>query len=186
MKQRDVWSDRTAEEEGGHIGPPRSYAIAFAITLLLAVFLLVGILPTLAFADDPLSEQQLQIERQLGCPICTNLPLNICDNQICTQMKGVISQKLNAGESQSQIVDFFVARYGDGVLLTPPNRGFNLAVWYGPFIAVLIGGLLVWALLRGSLRRQRELRRRLAPSDPELDAYRSRVRREVGRIGDSP
>jgi cytochrome c-type biogenesis protein CcmH len=153
--------------------------------LLLAVFLLFGILPTLAFADDPLTEQQLQIERQLGCPICTNLPLNICDNQICTQMKGVIRQKLDAGESQSQIVDFFVARYGDGVLLTPPNRGFNLAVWYGPFIAVLIGGLLVWALLRGSLRRQRELRRRLAPSDPGLDAYRSRVRREVGGIGDS-
>jgi cytochrome c-type biogenesis protein CcmH len=163
LKQREIW-------------------IAILLTLALAFSLSTAI----AFADDSATDQELQIERQLGCPICTNLPLNICDNQICASMKGVIRQKLDAGESSNQIIDYFVARYGDGVLLTPPNRGFNLAVWYGPAVAVLLGGLLVWVLLRGSLRRQKELGGRLTNADPGLDAYRSRVRREVEGIGDSP
>jgi cytochrome c-type biogenesis protein CcmH len=147
------------------------------LTLVVAVVWLLT--AAVAFADDPTSDQELQVERQLGCPICTNLPLNVCDNQICTQMKGVIHEKLAAGESPSQIIDYFVARYGDGVLLTPPNRGFNLAVWYGPIVAVLLGAVLVWLLVRGSLRRERELQQRLAGADPGLAEYRDRVRRDL-------
>jgi cytochrome c-type biogenesis protein CcmH len=140
---------------------------------------------TSALAAEPTAEQQLQVERQLGCPICTNVPLNVCDNQICQQMKGVIHQKLTDGESPDQIVDYFVARYGEGVLLTPPSSGFSLAVWYGPILALVVGGVLIWVLLRGSLRRQRLIQDRLTTTDVDLDDYRRRVRREVDRLGES-
>ena len=135
-----------------------------------------------AYADDPLAAKELQVERQLGCPICTNLPLNVCDNQLCQEMRGVIRQKLEAGETPDQVVAFFVSRYGDAVLLEPPQRGFSLAAWSMPFLAIAVGALIFFAFLRQSLRRRATIARRLVVEDPALDEYRARVRRELEKL----
>ena len=157
----------------------------WGLILIVAIcFFAASLAPTIAAADDPASEAELQIERQLGCPICTNLPLNVCNNQICVQMKGVIRQKLAAGETPDQIIAFFVARYGDGVLLVPPQQGFSLAVWYFPGLVILVGGLLVWVFVRASLLRQNQLERDRRVEEPGLDAYRQEVRRNVARSGE--
>lgn len=121
----------------------------------------------------------MEVERQLGCPVCTSLPLNVCDNQICMQMKGVIHDQLAAGKTPDEVVAYFVARYGEGILLTPPRQGFNLAVWYLPFLALFVGAGIVWAFLRRSLERERVAERRLAHVDPRLARYREQVRTEV-------
>ncbi|HLH74520.1 MAG TPA: cytochrome c-type biogenesis protein [Chloroflexota bacterium] len=133
-----------------------------------------------AFADDSLAAKELQVEKQLGCPICTDLPLNVCDNEICQQMRGVIHQKLSEGETPDQVVQYFVDRYGNGVLLTPPQQGFSLAAWYLPLLAVALGAIIVVTFLRHSLRRQRAIERRLAVEDPALERYRERVRKDLG------
>ena len=156
-------------------------SLAVLATILAVV---VWLTSAIAFADDPASESELQIERQLGCPVCTNLPLNVCDNQICQQMKGVIREKLAAGDTPDQVVAFFVSRYGDGVLLTPPQQGFSLAVWYFPVVAVLLAAIAIGAFLKASLVRQARIDRRLADADPDLEIYRREVRREVGSSGD--
>lgn len=161
----------------------RPYA---GVNLILLVLLALLFTTSVVFADDPASAQELQVERQLGCPICTNLPLNVCDNQLCVQMKGVIRQRLAAGDTPDQVVAYFVSRYGEGVLLTPPQQGFNLAVWYLPAVAVLLGIAVVWYFVRRSVRRQRAIDTRLGLGDPELDTYRRQVRREVGQLGDRP
>jgi cytochrome c-type biogenesis protein CcmH len=160
----------------------RSELAVAALTTIL--FLAAWLAPSIAFADEPASESELQIERQLGCPVCTNLPLNVCDNQICQQMKGVIREKLAAGQTPDQIVAFFVSRYGDGVLLTPPQQGFSLAVWYFPVVAVLLGAFAIGAFLQASLLRQANVDRRLGEADPDLEIYRREVRRDVGGSGD--
>jgi cytochrome c-type biogenesis protein CcmH len=152
-----------------------------AVLLGLLAIVAIAFVPAVALADDPASPQELQIERQLGCPICTNLPLNICDNALCTQMKGVIRQKLADGETSDQIIAYFVSRYGEGVLLTPPQQGFNLAVWYLPAAAVVLGALVVWFFVRRSVRRQQIIERRLGDGDPSLEDYRRRVRSEIGQ-----
>src|SRR5690242_14909158 len=108
LKLLEIWHTSSKDvERGGHVGPPHSPGLAFTMTVLLTLLMSLGLTSAVAFADDSVNDKQLQIERQLGCPICTNLPLNICDNQICANMKGVIRQKLDAGESPSQIVDYF-------------------------------------------------------------------------------
>ena len=162
----------------GGVGGARGWLV----TLLL--LLACGMLSTgTAFADD-LAQKQLEVEKQLGCPVCTDLPLNVCTNQICEQMKGVIHQKLSEGDTTNQVVQYFVARYGDGILLTPPQQGFTLAVWYLPILALLFGGFVVWAFVRQSVRRQGQIDRRLSETDVSLDLYRERVRREVDRLED--
>ena len=151
-------------------------------TLLLSVIAGLLTFVTLVspvFADSSLSAKELEVEKQLGCPICTDLPLNVCDNEICQQMRGVIHQKLSEGESPDQVVQYFVQRYGNGVLLAPPQQGFSLAAWYLPFLAVALGALVLTTFLRHSLRRQRVIRQRLAVEDPTLERYRARVRRDL-------
>jgi cytochrome c-type biogenesis protein CcmH len=155
---------------------------SLAALLLLVVIAFAAFPAGRAHADGPATDAELQVERQLGCPICTNLPLNVCDNPICESMKGVIRQQLAEGQSQDQIVAYFVSRYGDGVLLTPPQRGFNLAVWYLPFAAILVGTLIVWGFVRRSVRRHQVIDQRLQPSDATLGRYRERVRRQVKEL----
>lgn len=157
----------------------RILRLAAILALLAVLFAMLG--PETAWADD-LGEEQLKVERQLGCPICTDLPLNVCGNQICQDMKSIIHQKLAAGESPDQVVQYFVARYGEGVLLTPPQRGFSLAVWYLPVVAVLLGATIVGIFIRRSVHRQAQIDRRLEPADSGLDQYRQRVRREVEKL----
>lgn len=168
------------EGVGGEGRPRAPLPVLLAAGLaLLALVALTLAFARPAYADDPLAAKQLEVERQLGCPICTNLPLNVCDNQICQQMKGVIHDRLAAGDSSDQVVAYFVSRYGEGILLTPPRQGFNLAVWYLPILALIVGAAIVWAFVRRSLRRQRLAARRLATVDPRLEPYRQQVRDEV-------
>jgi len=155
-------------------------------TVLLSALLIVLVagfaLPRTAHADDPLAAKELQVERQLGCPICTDLPLNVCDNELCQEMRGVIHQKLSQGETPDQVVAYFVSRYGDSVLLSPPQQGFSLAAWYLPFLALVLGIAIVLTFLRRSLRRRKVVERRFQDQDPTLDPYRQQVRRDLEKM----
>jgi len=153
---------------------------------VIAVVLLVG--PgqhaPIAHADPPSDTQrELGIERTLACPQCTDLPLDVCDQDICNDMRGIIHQKVTAGESDVAIRQYFVQRYGTRVLLAPPMDWRGIIAWALPFIALLLGGVLTAIYLRSARRRtlpslvlsqaQDELKER------PTAGYRSRVEREV-------
>ena len=70
-------------------------------------------------------------------------------SDLAGQMREVIRTKLAAGESGDQIIAFFVERYGDSVLIEPPRHGIGLVVWAAPLLILVVGGLLLWRLLRG-------------------------------------
>ncbi len=152
-----------------------------ALVLVAAISVSLALTRT-AYADDPLGEKELQVERQLGCPICTNLPLNVCDNQLCQEMRGIIHQKLSQGETPEQVVAYFVSRYGDSVLLEPPRRGFSLAAWYLPFAALALGAVVFAGFLRQSLRRGKMVEQRLQFEDPGLERYRQQVRHDLEKL----
>ena len=63
-------------------------------------------------------------------------------------MRSVIRARLSAGASDQQILDEFVASYGDGILSEPPKRGISLGVWIGPVVAVVLGAIALTLLLR--------------------------------------
>jgi cytochrome c-type biogenesis protein CcmH len=63
-------------------------------------------------------------------------------------MRSVIRTRLVAGEPDQQILDEFVASYGDSILTEPPKRGISLGVWIGPLVGVALGTLLVGLLLK--------------------------------------
>lgn len=121
---------------------------------LLAALLLAFIWVGPAAAQTP-GEAALRIERQLLCPQCTNLRLDVCDTQICVDMRASIRERLARGESEQQIIEYFTGRYGQRVLAEVPARGFNLVLfgWVGAsLVAVAAVGGVVLVRLRRSAR----------------------------------
>jgi cytochrome c-type biogenesis protein CcmH len=123
----------------------RLIGAGFALALLLAAVARV------AYAD-PLDDEARKIGKQLQCPICSGASVADSPSDLAGQMRGVIRAKLEAGESDQQIVDYFVERYGDGILIEPPRRGISLLVWTAPLAILVVGGLLLARLLRSWLR----------------------------------
>jgi cytochrome c-type biogenesis protein CcmH len=110
----------------------------------------------LAYAEDPLTAEGRDIARALVCPVCENLSVLDSPSPLAQQMRTIINEKLTAGESREQILAYFVDRYGEGVLLEPPKRGFSLLVWLGPIVAALAGAAVVGTSLRRWLKRRSE------------------------------
>ena len=150
-----------------------------AIFLLVLTVLSAG--AAKARADGPpasAADRQLRIERSLACPQCTGLPVDVCDRDICQDMRAVIQQKIAAGESDAAIERYFVDRYGQRVLLAPPRNGANLVAWLMPLAGLLAGGMFVYLFLRYARHGSRAPATDPA-SDPTLSSYRLSVEREL-------
>lgn len=121
--------------------------------LTLALMLLALTVPswTTAYADA-LDEQTRQVAKRLQCPVCNGSSVADSPSDLARQMRNVIRQKLEAGESEDAIIAYFVERYGEGILTEPPRRGIGLAVWLAPIGILIAGGLLLGMLLRAWLR----------------------------------
>jgi len=111
-------------------------------TLVLAV-LLAGV----AFAQesepgDVTDDHINAVAKQLYCPVCENIPLDVCGTQACAQWRELIRLKLSQGQSEAEIKAYFVAQYGDRVLAAPPARGLNWLLYVIPPLAIL-GGVYI-------------------------------------------
>lgn len=101
-----------------------------------------------AQTSDPNSitdDQVNAIAKHLYCPVCENVPLDVCGTQACEQWRQVIRQKLAEGWNEAQIRQYFVDQYGDRVLATPPPRGINWLAYLVPPVVILAG---VWILVQ--------------------------------------
>jgi cytochrome c-type biogenesis protein CcmH len=80
----------------------------------------------------PSDDEVNAIAKQLFCPVCENVPLDVCPTQACAQWRATIREKLEAGWTEQQILDYFVQQYGERVLAQPSARGLNILVWVLP------------------------------------------------------
>ena len=112
---------------------------------MLALLLLA--VPAFARADAQ-DDAVRRIALQLQCPVCEGETVADSPSGLAADMRAVIRTKVAAGESDQQILDEFVASYGDGILTEPPKRGISLGVWMGPMIGLALGVFLLVVLLR--------------------------------------
>jgi cytochrome c-type biogenesis protein CcmH len=89
-----------------------------------------------------------RVARQLFCPVCENIPLDVCPTQACIQWRATIREKLAAGWTDQQILDYFVAQYGERVLARPSTHGLNILVWVTPPVLLAAGAVVLWRFLR--------------------------------------
>lgn len=120
---------------------------------LLCLLALLALAWAPAARADALDDRVRAIGKELRCPVCAGETVADSNAPFAVQMRGVIRQKLEAGETTDQIKAYFVARYGAEILLTPQTSGFTLGVWIMPVVALLIGLGVVFAVLRSWSRR---------------------------------
>jgi len=118
-------------------------------------FLLPGSRPAVAQNPQPTpSDNEVnRVAKQMYCPVCENIPLDVCPTQACADWRELIRQKLTEGWTDQQIKVYFAQQYGDRVLAEPPASGLNWLVYIMPWVAFLIGVVIVWRVIV-SMRRK--------------------------------
>ena len=145
------------------------------IRRLLLVLAVSTALSGIAGAAPPVDERVVhEVAAQLRCVVCQNLSVADSPSETANQMRQIIRERLAAGESPEQVREYFVQKYGQWILLSPPKAGFNLLVWVVPFVGLGAGLVLVAVVLRRWSRRPAAV-----PPTPVDPAMRDRIRREM-------
>jgi cytochrome c-type biogenesis protein CcmH len=144
------------------------------------LLIVLGLGAALVSAQVSVDERTVtDIAAQLRCVVCQSLSVADSPSETARQMRGVIRDRLAAGETPDQVKAYFVEKYGEWILLAPPRRGFNLLVWIVPYAGLLAGVLLVIVVVRRWSRRAAT-----APVAPLVvdEAMRQRIRRELAEM----
>ena len=153
------------------------------ITFIIGGALAMALLAAPARAQGPnLDDQVNRIAKGLYCPVCPNTPLDVCDTQACVQWRALIKEKLQKGEGEQQIHDYFVAQYGERVLGAPTAQGFNWLAYILPALIVIAGGAVAWGTVRGWLATRAAAN--ASPNEPPIISpeYAERVEKELKEI----
>ncbi len=119
-----------------------------------------------------------EVARDLRCPTC-NSPLDVSNAPAAIDMKRFISQRIDAGWDKQRIIDALVDDFGEGVLSTPPKKGFNLVAWVVPIVVLLLGVLAVPFITRAWARRRSDT----DPEGPDLSPEdAARVEQELRQL----
>jgi cytochrome c-type biogenesis protein CcmH len=124
----------------------------------------------------PVDEEQVHaVASELRCVVCQNLSVADSPSEMANQMRAVIRERLAAGQSPAEVVEYFVDKYGEWILLAPRRRGFTALVWLMPPIATLVGLAIVAVLIARWTRRGPAAG---PPARPD-PAMSERIRREM-------
>lgn len=127
------------------------------ILLLIALLTLAAVPLVLAQDDDPQQPQPgtpitaddvNDVAQQLYCPVCENIPLDVCGTQACADWREEIHVMLEQGRSEEEIKTYFSDRYGKRVLANPGAAGIDAIVWALPPLAIVLGGVFLALTLR--------------------------------------
>ncbi|HEY46469.1 MAG: hypothetical protein AMJ88_02055 [Anaerolineae bacterium SM23_ 63] len=152
--------------------------ITLALSIMISVLTLL-LLPGAVAAQggEPTDDEVNAIAKQLYCPVCENVPLDVCPTQACAQWRGIIRQKLAEGWTEDQIKQYFVDQYGDRVLAAPPARGLNWLVYILPPAVFVIGAYVLVRAVRGW--RQPPVTEEFFPISTPEDPYIVRLEQEL-------
>jgi cytochrome c-type biogenesis protein CcmH len=153
------------------------------IPTLLRVMLLsalLGLCPATSWGvqpDEMLKDPQLEtrartISAGLRCLVCQNQSIDDSDAPLARDLRILVRERLQAGDSNSQVTQFLVDRYGDFILLRPRLNVRTYGLWLTPLLIFLIGVILARRLFSANQSH-------LSPAPPDLSAEEKQKLREV-------
>ncbi len=127
-------------------GMGKAWAMAIALAVATPVF---PVQPDEMLADPGLEARAREISRAVRCPVCQGESIDDSNARISRDLRIIIRERLVAGDTDQDVLDFIVARYGECVLFDPPKSGTNLILWLaGPAVLILGGGIALAAFRR--------------------------------------
>lgn len=103
----------------------------------------LAVQPDEVLANSPLEVRARALSHQLRCLVCQNQSIDDSDAPLARDLRILVRERLVAGDSDAQVKDFLVARFGDFVLLKPPFKGSTLLLWMTPVILLVGGGAFI-------------------------------------------
>ena len=99
--------------------------------------------------SDPAKEARARdLSRELRCMVCQNQSIDDSDAPLARDLRLLVRERIASGDSDGQVIDFLVARYGEFVLLKPRFNPHTLLLWLLPPLALVGGGLALWSYSR--------------------------------------
>ena len=151
-------------------------------SLVVAMFLVASLAGCVKEDDLTPDQRAYRLDSELMCPVCDGQTIDQSHAQIAEDMKQTVREKIAAGESNQEIRDYFVDRYGEIVLASPEASGFNLIVWLMPVVIGGGGALAVFWVLK-NMRSQSSSAgtdSTISLQDRQLEQYLVRVDRDTG------
>lgn len=157
------------------------------------ILMMLLALPAYAAAPDSAatthSNAELNaIRNELACYCGCGMTVQGClGGMVCSESRTLsqeVIQLSSAGKSRPEILQAMVAKYGERILSAPTKEGFNLVVWGGPFVALLLGvGILAWLVWRWRRTSPAAARPVNAPASGPSDGYGDRFEQELRQSG---
>ena len=148
-----------------------AHSVLLALLIAVVAMPLPGaaVEPNEILADKALEARARDISRNLRCLVCQNQSIDDSNADLARDLRILVRERLTAGETNDQVVDFITARYGDFVLLRPPFKPITWLLWLGPGIVLVLGAWAVgvWFRRRAGLAEPSPL------SDDEQHALKS-------------
>jgi cytochrome c-type biogenesis protein CcmH len=143
-----------------------------ALILMLLATPLAAVEPDEILSDPVLEQRARDLSKGLRCLVCRNESIDESNASLAKDLRILVRDRLVAGDSDAEAVDFIVARYGEYVLLNPTRGGANWILWgAGPLMLLLAGAVGV------SYVRSRS--RAVAAQDERLSADEAKALREI-------
>jgi cytochrome c-type biogenesis protein CcmH len=99
--------------------------------------------PSEVLADTALEARAREISKGFRCVVCQNQSIDDSNAGLARDMRLLVRERLVAGDTNAEVTDYMVSRYGSYVLLKPPLNRSTYALWYGPFLIVALGFLIL-------------------------------------------
>lgn len=138
----------TENQTGPPYKPNRQNDLMRFWIVLLSALLLTG--PSLAvnpdevLPDAALESRAREISTVLRCLVCQNQSIDDSDAELAKDLRVLVRERLTAGDSDDETIDYIVARYGEYVLLKPRLGFHTLILWFSPVLVLLIGVSVLW------------------------------------------
>ena len=126
----------------------RRIALVVLALALLAPSLALAVQPDEILKDPVLEARARTLSRELRCMVCQNQSIDDSEAPLARDLRILVRQRLEAGDSDKQVLDFLVARYGDFVLLKPPLNRNTLLLWGLTPLALICGAIGLFVMAR--------------------------------------
>ena len=126
------------------------------VAVLCMAVLLIGAATSRADSADPYEARMRALGEELRCLVCQNQTIADSQSGLAEDLRREIRGQMEKGETDQQIIDYLVARYGDFVRYRPPLKGITLLLWFGPAAAMVVGLAVLVRTLRRRAREQDE------------------------------
>ena len=132
----------------------RTVFAALALTIAAAIAPALAVQPGEMLADPALEARARTLSAELRCMVCQNQSIDDSDAELAHDLRVLVRERLAAGDTDAEVLDFVVARYGEFVLLKPRFSARNALLWGTPVLLLVVGGL--FALISARSKRRTE------------------------------